>query len=71
MCNAWGVSEVWYVVGLSVVSLLVLLAGQWFVRYELRTRAQPPPAYAIWTGYAVVAVFVVLGAARTSWVVLG
>ncbi|MBO0842488.1 MAG: hypothetical protein J2O46_04835 [Nocardioides sp.] len=63
--------EVWYVVGLGAVSLLVLAAGQWFVRYELRTRLQPPPTAVIWAAYAVVAAIVVLGALRTSLVVLG
>lgn len=63
-------NEVWYVVGLLVVSAAVLAAGAWFVRHELRTRRQPPPAAAIWAGYAIVAAFVVLGATRTSWVVL-
>ena len=64
------VKEVWYVVGLSVVSLAVILVGLWFVRHELRTRVQPPPAVLMWLAYAGVVAVVVFGAARTSWVVL-
>ncbi|MEP9383589.1 hypothetical protein [Nocardioides sp. KR10-350] len=63
-------TEVWYVVGLCAASLAVLLVGHWYVRHELRTRTEPPPAAVLWGGYALVAVVVVLGCARTSWVVL-
>jgi len=65
------VSEQSYVVGLCVVSLIVLVVGAWFVRHELRTRQQPPPAAVMWLAYLGVLIVVVLGAARTSWVVLG
>jgi len=65
------VSEEWYVVGLCVVSALVLVVGAWFVRHELTTRTQPPPAALLWIAYLGVAAVVVFGAARTSWVVLG
>jgi len=64
------VSEEWYVVVLCVVSLLVILVGAWFVRHELRTRAAPPPPALLWVSYLGVVAVVVLGAARTSWVVL-
>jgi hypothetical protein len=62
------VNEVWYVVGLVVVSVAVLALGVWFVRREIRDEVSPAPL--LWMGYAVVAAFVVLGALRTSWVVL-
>ena len=61
-------NEVWYVVGLVVVSVAVLALGVWFVRREIRDGISSAPV--LWAGYAVVAAFVVLGALRTSWVVL-
>ncbi|TQL68651.1 hypothetical protein FB381_2547 [Nocardioides albertanoniae] len=61
-------NEVWYVVGLVAVSAVVLALGLWFVRREIRDGISPAPV--LWAGYAVVAAFVVLGALRTSWVVL-
>lgn len=70
VCHAGVVSEGWYVVVLCVVSLLVILVAAWFVRHELRTRKEPPPAALMWLAYAGVVAVVVFGAARTSWVVL-
>jgi uncharacterized membrane protein YphA (DoxX/SURF4 family) len=61
------VSAAWYAVILYVVALAVLAAGAWFVRHELRTRTAPPPAWALWLGYAIVAVLVVYGAARVTY----
>ncbi|MEU0315825.1 hypothetical protein [Nocardioides sp. NPDC006273] len=61
-------NEVWYVVGLVAVSVAVLVLGVWFVRREIRDEISPVPL--LWTGYAVMAAFVVLGVLRTSWVVL-
>ncbi|GGU33512.1 hypothetical protein GCM10007979_35650 [Nocardioides albus] len=58
----------WYVVGLVMVSVAVLVLGVWFVRREIRDEISP--AALLWTGYAVVAAFVVFGVLRTSWVVL-
>lgn len=55
---------------LCCAALAVLVAGQWFVRRELRTRSCPPPALLLWLVYAGVAVVVIFGAVRTSWVVL-
>lgn len=60
----------WYVVGLCLASLLVLVLGAWFVRHELTTRLQPPPAVVMWLAYACVVAVVVFGAAWTSHVVL-
>jgi len=61
------VSAAWYTVLLSVAALAVLVAGAWFVLHELRTRTSPPPAWALWLGYVVVAALVVYGVARTSY----
>lgn len=58
----------WYVVGLVAVSVAVLVLGVWFVRREIRDQISPAPL--LWTGYAIVAAFVVFGVLRTSWVVL-
>lgn len=60
----------WYVVGLCLASLLVLVLGAWFVRHELTTRLQPPPAVVMWLAYACVVAVVIFGAAWTSHVVL-
>jgi hypothetical protein len=64
------VSGGWYVVILCCAALAVLVAGQWFVRHELRTRRYPPPALLLWLAYAGVAAVVIFGTARTSWVML-
>ncbi|MEI7057460.1 hypothetical protein WBG06_16675 [Nocardioides sp. CCNWLW239] len=61
-------NEVWYVIGLVAVSVAVLVLGVWFVRREIRDQISPAPL--LWTGYAIVAAFVVFGVLRTSWVVL-
>ncbi|GGR42264.1 hypothetical protein J2S40_001580 [Nocardioides luteus] len=61
-------NEVGYVIGLVAVSAAVLALGVWFVRREIRDEVSP--ALVLWTGYAVVAAFVVFGVVRTSWVVL-
>lgn len=61
-------NEVWYVVGLVVVSVAVLALGVWFVRREIRDEVAPAPL--LWAGYAAVAACVVFGVLRTSWVVL-
>ena len=61
-------NEVGYVIGLVAVSAAVLALGVWFVRREIRDKVSP--ALVLWTGYAVVAAFVVFGVVRTSWVVL-
>jgi uncharacterized membrane protein len=63
------VGDVWYTIVLWVLALCVLAAGVWFVRWELR-RPDAPAAAGLWVGYALVALIVVLGAGRTSWVVL-
>lgn len=60
----------WYVVGLCVVSLAVLVLGAWFVRHELTTRVQPPPAVVMWLAYVGVLAVVVFGTAWTSHIVL-
>ncbi|MFD7074423.1 hypothetical protein ACFV9G_09440 [Nocardioides sp. NPDC059952] len=61
-------NEVGYVVGLVAVSVAVLALGVWFVRREIRDEVSPAPL--LWTGYGLVAAFVVFGVLRTSWVVL-
>jgi len=63
------VSDVWYAVLLYAAALAVLVAGIWFVLHELRTRMSPPPAWALWLGWLVVAVLVVYGAVRTTHMV--
>lgn len=60
----------WYVVGLCLAALVVLVLGAWFVRHELTTRVQPPPAVAMWLAYLAVLAVVVFGAAWTSHIML-
>lgn len=60
----------WYVVGLCLAALVVLVIGAWFVRHELTTRVQPPPAVVMWLAYVGVLAVVVFGAAWTSHIVL-
>jgi drug/metabolite transporter (DMT)-like permease len=64
------VKQDWYVVGLCLAALLVLVLGAWFVRHELSTRVQPPPAVVMWLAYLGVLAVVVFGAAWTSHIVL-
>jgi uncharacterized membrane protein len=63
------VGAVWYTIVLCVLALCALGAGVWFVRRELR-RPDAPAAAGLWVGFALVALVIVFGAARTSWVVL-
>jgi len=64
------VSATAYVVLVCVLAAAVLVGGVFYVRFELRTRVQPPPSWAMWLGYAVVAGVVIFGAARVSYAVL-
>lgn len=56
-----------FVVLVCLLAVAVLVGGACYVRFELRSRVEPPPSWAIWLGYGCVAAVVIFGAARVSY----